>query len=124
MNPRMDGRPSIGWQVWLVGIACAVHMGTVVTACMVTVVKADPPTQPTPEPAPTAAPPMPAVDEISEACEWYRAHGCREGDPTPEGRTCEDVSATAAEQGIDIVARLDCLRAAPDCDVARACPTE
>lgn len=53
-------------------------------------------------------------------CEHLRALGCEEGEPTPEGATCEAI----CEHAISVpYSRLDiaCVQAAPSCVAARRC---
>lgn len=70
---------------------------------------------------PTPESPPEKTDE-ERVCEWFRAHGCEMGEPTPEGATCEAVLANAAENDIDLTGDVRCVLSAPDCATADRCP--
>ena len=64
----------------------------------------------------------PEKTEEERVCEWFRAHDCEMGKPTPEGATCEVVLANAAENDIDLTGDVNCVLSAPDCASADRCP--
>lgn len=67
-----------------------------------------------PNPAPRETP-----ETCASACARFRVLGCEEADPTPEGKTCEDVCTSAgnAYVGLDTA----CVTRAASCEAARAC---
>jgi hypothetical protein len=88
----------IRWLVLLVTIACT----------------------PGPNPPPSPITPTGVRATCAGACANLRSLGCPDGDPTPEGETCEAICENArASDG----ARLDiaCLQAASSCEVAVEC---
>lgn len=69
-------------------------------------------------------PPEPAPDPSDESgcaagCEALRALGCPDGDPTPEGDTCEAVCDNAVQNKIPIPTA--CWSESESCDQATAC---
>ena len=77
---------------------------------------------PSPNPVP---PPPPPVDvdapDVERVCNRLRQLGCRAGETTPEGATCEDVLRNAAQNGIDLVGDVECVESASTCEQASAC---
>lgn len=74
----------------------------------------------TPNPPPPRVLPNGEKATCAGACERLRELGCEEGEPTPDGDTCEDVCFNALNVP---AARLDvaCLQTAPSCEAARNC---
>lgn len=68
---------------------------------------------------PTPDPPPPLPDGGCPAmCSHLRSLGCKEGQPTPGGKTCEEVCSNAATQGIDVTCDGG-IAAALSCESAR-----
>ncbi len=67
---------------------------------------------PVPQPAETPA-------SCSAACARWREMGCEEGQPTAEGKTCEDVCLHVGEAGIGLDTA--CVQQASSCEAARSC---
>jgi hypothetical protein len=61
-------------------------------------------------------------DGCAAACAQLRALGCDEGEPSPEGKSCETVCRVAAEAGIALGTA--CVATASSCEAARACNEE
>jgi len=72
------------------------------------------------EPVTPAPPPYRPNTSVAEACEHLRTLGCREGQPTPKGATCETVYADVNASGL---ARFnaDCVVVQASCKDALAC---
>lgn len=65
-------------------------------------------------------------DELSEcgkACTSYRKSGCKEGDPTPRGASCEEICENRLSEDLfpDYPARLKCIAKSTSCTEARNC---
>jgi hypothetical protein len=58
--------------------------------------------------------------QVTAVCENYRRLGCAAGRPTPEGATCEVVTANAVRSGI-VAWDLRCRAAATSCSMAEQC---
>jgi hypothetical protein len=71
---------------------------------------------PTPVPGPA---PRETPETCASACENFRKLGCEEGDPTPEGKTCEDVCTQAGQSYVGLDTQ--CVTRATSCEEARAC---
>lgn len=61
------------------------------------------------------------VQTFANVCARLRVLGCKEGQLTPEGNTCEDVLMNAAEAGIIVVSDPQCVYRADTCEAARLC---
>lgn len=80
---------------------------------------------PPPVPDPTPEPePLPTVDAgevgCAEVCNHWRALGCREADPTPNGSPCEEVCVTASQSGF-LYWDLACRASVKRCEDIDAC---
>ena len=76
---------------------------------------------PTPSPTSPDTEPEASVSKVTKLCNAYRKLGCEEGQPTPEGATCETVVRNAKAEGIDLVGNVTCVTKATTCDEARNC---
>lgn len=70
---------------------------------------------------PPPEPVEPPKGDVERVCEKLRVLECEEGQPTPEGSTCEEVLNNAAKEGIDLVGNVECTLAAETCAEARTC---
>jgi len=76
---------------------------------------------PGPEPVrPHPPDPAPAPEACDAACDKWRQLGCPEGQPTPNGASCEDVCRNAEESGATVL-NPACVLSAPTCEDARRC---
>jgi hypothetical protein len=73
---------------------------------------------PTPPPAPPVDPSDDRSATVAQACEHLRALGCKEGQPTAEGVTCEEVFANVETSGF-VTVRPGCLVQLQDCNTDR-----
>jgi len=67
-------------------------------------------------PPPPPTPPAPSEAQCGPVCSRWRAMGCPEGQPTPDGEPCEAVCTAWAQYW-----PLACYAAAPSCDAMEAC---
>jgi hypothetical protein len=84
-----------------------------------------------PASAPAPLPPAPAplgdagpADSCARACARLRALGCSDGQPTPQGASCETVCRTASAEPAAMLTPtyLDCLALLTRCDAEGSCP--
>lgn len=76
-----------------------------------------------------AHPPPPVIEHpdpppaatCASACKHFRAMGCKEGQPSPEGNTCEAICENLEKSGI-VKLDLECVMASETCASAGACP--
>ena len=66
--------------------------------------------------------PAETPETCASACTRFRELGCEEGDPTPEGKTCEDVCTQAGAAHIELDTA--CVVRSSSCDEARSCGAE
>ena len=59
--------------------------------------------------------------EIERVCTRLRDLGCKAGQPTANGATCEEYITNAVENGIDLIGDVECIEAATTCDAAEDC---
>lgn len=72
-----------------------------------------------PVPPPPAA--LDAGEPCATSCERYRQLGCEEGQPTPNGHSCEEVCNNAATKGIDLAGPSSCTADAGSCEAIETC---
>lgn len=82
--------------------------------------------KPTPVPVPVvvtppAPAPAPAAPSCFTACAQFRLKGCKEGTPTNDGATCEEVCETMQSSGF-IVYDLSCASKIQLCSDISKCP--
>lgn len=70
-------------------------------------------------PSVASPPPAETPETCAAACSRFRVLGCEEGDPTPEGKTCEDVCTAAGSAHVSLDTA--CVTRASSCEAARAC---
>lgn len=74
------------------------------------------PLLPEPAPVPQTRDDVPCAD----ACSRLRSLSCNEGEPTPDGTTCETICEDTNASGA-VTYPTGCVAAAKDCAEARAC---